>query len=157
MKHQRRTMIRGACHAAVLLVCGLAQAAPLEIRHFRTATFSLALRADTQALVSLAPLAERNFDFLPADRATERRNAGHYHLGDLTLRLRTAPGEWRDFSTNDARISVRTHPAGGDTLAAADITASLGSGLPLLVERRWHRDGRALALSFTLTNNTDAP
>src|SRR5687767_11538143 len=149
MKHQRSTMIR-ACLAAWILGCTSAQAAPPDTRSFRTATFSLVLRADTQALISLAPLGERDFDFLPVDRAAERRDAGHYHLGDLTLRLRTADAEWRDFSTNETRTPVRALPADGDTLAAADISASLGAGLPLVVERRWLKDGRALALSFTL-------
>lgn len=150
-------MIRVACRAALLLVCARTQAAPLDMHSFRTTTFSLELRADTQTLVGLAPLAERNFDFLPAGRAIERRGEGHYHLGDLTLRLRTAHGEWREFSTNDARIPVRALPVDGDTLAAADITASLGVGLPIHVQRHWRRDGRALALSFTLTNGTPAP
>jgi hypothetical protein len=149
--------MRTSIFVALLLTCAIAQAAPLETRAFRTPAFSLALRADTQTLTSLAPLAERDFDFLPVDRATERRDAGHYQLGDLTLRLRQSDGEWREFSTNHARIPVRALPAEGDTFAAADITASLGADLPLIVERRWRRDGRALALSFTLTNNTTTP
>jgi hypothetical protein len=156
MKQQRPTMIRVAFHAAMMLGCALAQAAP-DTRSFRTPTFSLVLRADTQTLVSLAPVGERDFDFLPVNRAAERRDAGHYHLGDLTLRVRTDNGEWRDFSTNDARIPVRTLPTEGDTLAAADITTSLGTGSPLRVERRWRKDGRSLVLSFTLTNVANAP
>jgi hypothetical protein len=121
-------------------------------RSHRTTTFDLVLHADTQTLAGLAPLGEREFDFLPDPKS--RRGAGHFQLGDLTLRTRAAGGEWREFSTHLARTPVRALPADGDTLAAADITSSLGVDAPVAVERRWRRDGRALVLSFTLSNPT---
>lgn len=126
---------------------------------FRTATFALALRSDTQTLASLAPLGEREFDFLPAHLERQRHADGCVHLGDLNLRVRTPGGEWRDYSTYRARRVLRALPADG-ALAAADITATLvdasGAGPPLAIERRWYADGRALVLAFSLTNASAA-
>ena len=42
-------------------------------------------------------------------------------------------------------------------LAAADISASMGAGIPLRVERQWVNDDGVLALRFTLVNSSNAP
>src|SRR5689334_4765107 len=128
----RRPLPRLFCAAlsAAWLIPTLAASPPT--REFRTATFSIALRSDTQTLASLAPLGEADFDFLPAHLEAQRRGDGYVHLGDLSLRLRSAGGEWRDFSSYRARQPVRALDTDG-TLAAADITATLGPDLPLSV------------------------
>jgi hypothetical protein len=138
--------------AALSTMLASADAAPLQMRDLRTPTFSLALRADTQTLASLAPLGERDFDFLPAGHEAERSADGFVHLGDLNLRLRTQGTEWRDISSSSRRVPVRPLPAEPGDLAAADMTATLGTSLPLAVERRWRVAGRALILAFTLRN-----
>jgi hypothetical protein len=148
---------RSRLFAAVLVALPFAipSGAADVTRSHRTPTFALELRADTQTLAALVPLAERDFDFLPDSKA--RSGAGHFQLGDLTLRTRTAGGEWREFSTHLTRTPVRALPADGDTFAAADITSMLGADSPVAVERHWRRDGRALVMSFTLTNRATTP
>jgi hypothetical protein len=118
----------------------------------RTPTLVARLRADTQTLASLSPVADRDFDFLPVHLAKQRRADGYAHLGDLNLRLRHG-GEWRDFSSYRHRAAVTVLTPGAGEFAAADIGATLGSP-PLRVIRRWRVDGRALVLSFSLTNTS---
>src|SRR5205085_6676359 len=86
-------------------------AAAPATREFRTPTFQLSLRADTQTLAGLAPIGETDFDFLPSHLEAQRRGAGYVHLGDLDLRVRNAGGEWRDYSSWLARRPVRALPA----------------------------------------------
>ena len=153
--HRRHTPL--PVYAALLAaLLTQAPAATLPTHDFRTPVFSLALRDDTQTLASLAPLGERDFDFLPAHLETQRRGNGYVHLGDLDLRVRSVGGEWHDHSSWHARQPVS---ALNDerAIAAADITATFGAGLPLSVERRWRADGRALVLAFTLTNDSATP
>lgn len=125
---------------------------------YSTKQFLLALRTDTQTLARLDPIADPGFDFTPGPREAERQYDGYAHIGDLNLRVRTADGApWQEFSSSAARRPVTALPAGGKTLAAADITASLGKDVPLTVERRWLNEGGALVLRFTLINNSRAP
>ena len=123
----------------------------------RTETFLVALRRDTQTLARLSPLSEPDFDFTPGGREAERQGDGYVHLGDLHLRLRTGSGRWLDFSSSKTRRPLRTLPTTGEELAAADMTATMGSGLPLLVERRWSHEGEALILRFVLFNPSTQP
>ena len=51
--------------AALLLSCAL----PAQAAETHTPTFVAQLRADTQTLASLSPVADRSFDFLPAHLA----------------------------------------------------------------------------------------
>jgi hypothetical protein len=128
--------------------------APIAKTAYRTAQFRLELRTDTQTLARLSPIAETGFDFTPGAREAERQGDGYVHVGDIHLRLRTEGGAWRDFSSAHQRRPIRRLAAGGATLAAADITASLGPDSPLRVERRWVAEGGALALRFVLTNTS---
>ena len=154
--------------AGLLLVAGIARAAdgssadgssaaaagaPAATLH-RTDTWIVALRDDSQTLARLSPRSEPTFDFTPGNRGAERHGDGYVHLGDLHLRLRAAGGEWRDFSSARSRRPVRALPATGDVLAAADIGATMGEGLPLAVERRWAHEGEALVLRFRLGNRS---
>ncbi|WP_267394291.1 MULTISPECIES: DUF5695 domain-containing protein [unclassified Sphingomonas] len=130
---------------------------PIQQTPLRTKTFDLALRSDTQTLSRLSPLGDAGFDFTPGAREPERAGDGYVHIGDINLRLRTAGGAWTDFATAHQRAPIRRLPAAGAVLAAADITASLGAGSPIRVERRWVNDHGVLALRFTLTNTTGQP
>jgi len=123
---------------------------------YSTPQLLLALRSDTQTLARLTPVADPEFDFVPGTRAVERRGNGYAHVGDLNLRLRSGDGPWQDYSSSRARKPVRVLPA-GRALAAADITATLGAGLPLAVERRWLNVNGALVLRFTLINRSARP
>lgn len=145
--------------ATLLLVSCAATA-----QEHRTPTFVLKLRADTQTLASLSPLtssmADRDFDFLPSNLAKQRRGSGYAHLGDLTLRLRTAGGPWQDFSSYRLRAPIKPLATDGNELAAADISLTMATStsakLPLRVTRRWRADGRSLVLTFSLTNTSTA-
>lgn len=127
---------------------------PIAASEHRTRTFLVALRRDTQTVARLSPRSEPSFDFTPGGREAERQGDGYVHLGDLHLRLRTAGGGWLDFSSSKSRQPVRALPTTGKELAAADITASMGAGLPLSVERRWSHEGEALGLRFVLSNTS---
>ena len=123
---------------------------------YSTPQLLLALRTDTQTLARLTPVADPSFDFVPGTRAQERRGDGYAHVGDLNLRLRSGDGAWQEFSSSRARQPIRVLPA-GRALAAADLSATFGAGLPLTVERRWLNDKGALVLRFTLINRSAQP
>ncbi|KQM81820.1 hypothetical protein ASE67_16585 [Sphingomonas sp. Leaf23] len=110
-----------------------------------------------QTLLHLSPRSEPDFDFVPGDRAAARRGDGYAQIGDLHLRLRSPGGAWRDFSSYRHRVPVRVLPAGGNVLARADLTATMGAGLPLSIERAWLRDRGAPVLRFTLHNRGTTP
>ncbi|TCP35560.1 DUF5695 domain-containing protein [Sphingomonas sp. BK235] len=131
-------------------------AAPATQTH-RVGGFTLALRRDTQTLASLRPDGATGFDFLPAAREAERAGDGYVHLGDLHLRLRVPGGPWRDFASAAARRPITPLPASPGLIAGADISATLGDGLPLRVERRWLAIDGAPVLRFTLTNTQATP
>ena len=132
----------------------------ISTKAYSTWQFLLALRSDTQTLARLDPIADPSFDFTPGQREPERQYDGYAHIGDLNLRLRAgdnSSGNWREFSSSAARRPIRALPAGGKTLAAADITDTMGKDLPLTIERRWLDEGGLLVLRFTLINNSRAP
>ncbi|WP_229261947.1 DUF5695 domain-containing protein [Duganella guangzhouensis] len=136
-----------------LLVLAFALPATAADQAYSTPQLLLALRGDTQTLARLTPVSDPSFDFVPGTRAEERRGNGYHHIGDLTLRLRSGDGAWQEYDSARARKPVRVLPATG-VLAAADITATLGTALPLTVERRWRKSGDGLALQFTLINRS---
>lgn len=123
----------------------------------RIGTLQLILRRDTQTLAGLSPLADPAFDFLPGKREPERQGDGFNHVGDIDIRLRMAGGRWRDFASAHHRGPIKPLPTGGMTVAAADITASMGSDIPLRIERRWVNVRGAPALRFTLINTSGTP
>ena len=132
-----------------------AQAAkPVATETYRTGSFTFALRRDSQTLARLSPTAFAAFDFTPSGRLAERQGDGFVHLGDLNLRLRTDGGQWRDFASSAKRVPVRALPAEGAVLAAADITPTMGAGLPLKIVRQWANDDGAVVLRFLLTNTS---
>jgi hypothetical protein len=126
-------------------------AAPVSARHV-VGALALTLDPASQTLLHLSPVAEPAFDFAPGDRAKERSGDGYVQIGDLHLRVRTPGGMWRDFASARHRVPVRALPAAGAVLARADMTATMGAGFPLTVERAWLRERGAPVLRFTLAN-----
>lgn len=130
---------------------------PIGKTEMQTTAFDLALRADTQTLAHLSPKGNTAFDFVPAAREPERAGDGYVHIGDIHIRLKTAGSDWQDFSSAHARKQIAALAGGNGVLAAADITASMGAGIPLRVERRWVNEAGVLAMRFTLVNTSSAP
>lgn len=128
----------------------------VKTKAYSTPKWLFALRVDTQTLARLTPVADPGTDFTLGPRVEERQFDGYRHLGDLTLKLRVAGGEWQTHSSFAARQPIRVLPA-VRVLAAADISASMGAGLPLTVERRWLNDKGALVLRYTLINHGKQP
>ena len=104
---------------------------PIQKTEMQTPAFDLALRADTQTLAHLSPKGNAAFDFVPAGREAERAADGYVHIGDIHIRLKTAGSDWQDFSSAHARKQIAALTGGKGVLAAADITASMGAGIPL--------------------------
>jgi hypothetical protein len=129
------------------------RSADAEITVLEAPDFMLSLQQSSQTLVSLAPKGVKGgFDFAPSGRFTQRLGDGAYRLGDLDLRLRVVGTEsWSDYSTAFKRARVTPLKLKG-TLAAADITATLGQGVPLKVTRTWSVVEGKLTLRYTLTN-----
>lgn len=148
-------MMRYGFLASLVVVCACAAPCESASLEFRTATLALTLRPDSQTVENLAPLGERDFDFVPA--AKGRHDDGFAQLGDLTLRFRGAGSEWRTVTSFEKRGPVRALTPRDGELAAADLSTTFGTDLPVAIERHWRRDGRSLAMAFTLTNNSSAP
>ena len=122
---------------------------------FDTPEFSLSLVRSSQTVAALQPKGAGDFDFTPGDLLAARSNNGYFHLGDLTLRLRTgSSGEWKNYSTAEVRKPVIALPATQDVLAAADLGPTLPADIPLRVTRTWALDRGKLILRFTLKNKT---
>jgi len=120
--------------------------------------FDLELVGASQTVAALRPEGAGGFDFTPGDWLERRSGDGFFHLGDLTLRLRSgATGAWQDYSTAAARQPVEALAASGPVLAAADLAPSLPAGIPLQVHRYWENAGGQLALRFELTNRSGQP
>lgn len=130
---------------------------PIATTKRHLATFDIGLRTDTQTLARLSPKTEPGFSFVPTKREAERAADGYNHLGDLNLRLRTPGRKWRDFASAHHRAPIKPLAATGGTIAAADITATMGDGFPLQVRRSWIADDDALVMRFAITNPTDQP
>jgi hypothetical protein len=125
---------------------------------FQAAGFELELVKASHTVAALRPSGVGGFDFTPGDWI-ERRAANRYvHLGDLTLRTRTAGDTaWRAWSTAAARRPVAALAAAPPVLAAADLAATLPPDIPLRVRRYWEvRDAR-LVLRFEVENPTGRP
>jgi hypothetical protein len=128
------------------------------VSDFDTPDFKLKLVKASQTVAALQPKGADEFDFTPADQIGVRAADGFYHLGDLTLRLRQSTnGDWKNFSTAEARKPVLPLHASGNTLAAADLTPTLPADCPLQITRSWGLDNGKLVLKFALKNKSSAP
>lgn len=124
-----------------------------------TPQFNLELVRSSQTVAGLKPKGEDGFDFTPSDLLEERNEDDYYHLGDVTLRIRTGQSkEWQEFSTASNRRPVQALDASGSVLAAADLNPTMGSwnsNLPLDVKRYWELEDGNLVLRFQLTNTSN--
>ncbi len=125
---------------------------------FDTPDFKLKLVKASQTLAALQPKGADGFDFTPGDRLERRAANGYHHLGDLTLRLRAGnSGAWQKYDTADARKAVQPLPASGQTLAVADLAATLPADIPIQVTRSWLIEDGRLVLRFDIKNRTNEP
>lgn len=139
------TWVKGSCSTASTTT------------NLETAEFCLSLTKASQTVASLKPKLVSGFDFAPADLVASRSTAGYFHLGDITLRLRTGTtGGWQNVTTASNRAAVTALSASGNVLAAADLSAALPSNLPLSVTRAWLNEGGRLVLRFTLHNKSSS-
>jgi hypothetical protein len=122
---------------------------------FETPNFRLKLVKASQTIAALEPKGEDGFDFTPADWLNRRNGDGYYHLGDLTLRLRTGKsGEWTRYSTADKRAPVKALES-SSFFAGALLNPTLAKNIPLQVREYWQVEGGHLVLSFELENTGD--
>jgi len=126
--------------------------APGKIRS-DSGPFAIALDSSSQVLSSLSPRTTPDFDFAP--KRPTGIAAGDYALGDIDIRFRSG-GDWLDVSTAFHRTAVKTLPATGDILAAADLTPALPAGCPVRVERRWIVAADTVILRFIVSNRSQA-
>ena len=125
---------------------------------FDTPEFKLKLVKASQTIAALQPKGSDGFDFTPADRLDRRAANGFHHLGDLTLHLRTSNGgAWQKYDTADTRKAIQALPVSGQTLAAADLAATLPADIPIQVTRFWLVEDGHLVLRFEIKNKTGAP
>ena len=120
-----------------------------------TPDFNLVLVKSSETVAALHPKTASDFDFTPGDLLTARSQDGFFHLGDVTLRLRSGnSGDWKNYSTATARAPVKPLPASGDILASADLSPTLPSDIPLQITRTWAIENSKLALRFTIKNTS---
>ena len=120
-----------------------------------TPDFTLTLVRSSQTVAALKPKSDGAFDFTPGDLLIARSQDGFFHLGDITLRLRTGTSrDWKNYSTSTARQPVVAMPASKTILAAADLTPTLPADFPLQISRAWVLEANHLVLRFTLKNKT---
>ena len=123
---------------------------------FKTTDFDLVLVRSSETVAALKPNSALDFDFTPGDLLVERSQDGYFHLGDITLRLRTSDsGDWQNYSTAKKRAPVIALSASGTTLAAADLSPTLPADIPLQIVRTWTNEDGKLVLRFKLKNRSD--
>lgn len=107
----------------------------------------------SQTLASIIS-SSSNFNFLPFDFLPRLAFNGAHHLGDITLRYRTASsGSWTSIDSASARSPVTVlNNLGADVIAAADLQPTLPRGLPFKVTREWVRVGADFGVRFNITN-----
>jgi len=125
------------------------------IHDYDTPDFTLSLVRSSQTVAALKPKGADGFDFTPGDLLVARSQNGYFHLGDLTLRLRTENStEWMNYSSAGTRVPVRALPASGSVLASADLTPTFSTDLPLQITRMWLLEDGKLTLRFVLKNKS---
>jgi hypothetical protein len=101
--------------------------------------------------VAAADIASGKFEFMPANQ--------RYYLGDINMRVRDSSSPGAPFTSlttsTKAAGAVPMTPAAGE-IAAANLTGTLNSKLPLSLERRYSKDasaeGNGVKMSFVLKN-----
>jgi Family of unknown function (DUF5695) len=127
-------------------------------QEFDTPDFALTLVRSSQTVAGLKPKGAGGFDFTPGDLLVARSKDKYFHLGDITLRLRTEnSGDWKNYSTAEARSPVTVLPSANGILAAADLAPTLPADIPLQITRTWVVEFGKLVLRFTLRNKSAEP
>jgi Family of unknown function (DUF5695) len=125
------------------------------VADFDTPDFTLSLVRSSQTVAALKAKGADGFDFTPGDLLPQRSQAGYFHLGDITLRLRVGEsGEWKNYSTAASRAPVTALGPADGILAAADLAPTLPPDFPLEILRSWTTAGGKLGLRFVLKNKT---
>ena len=120
-----------------------------------TPDLTLTLVRSSQTVAALKPKGAAGFDFTPGDLLVERSQNGYFHLGDIDFRLRTGiSGDWQNYSTSTARSPVTALPTAKGVLAAADLSPTLPSSVPLHITRTWALEQGRLVLRFSLKNKS---
>ena len=125
------------------------------VMDFSTPTIDLQLLKSSQTVSELKSR-ENGFDFTPHDRMDTRNGNGFYYLGDINLRLKTAPGKnWVSYSSASQRGAVQALPSDDPAiLSAANLANTFPDGFPLEINRYWQKKGDHLLLRFVLRNKT---
>jgi hypothetical protein len=124
---------------------------------FDTREFTLTLVRSSQTVAALKPKGAKDFDFTPGDLLIARSQDGYFHLGDITLRLRTGnSSEWNNYSTAAKRQPLVALSTANGILASADLAPTLPKDIPLQIARTWALESNKLVLRFTLKNKTSA-
>src|SRR3954463_9266004 len=83
-----------------------------------TPDFKLVLVKSSQTIAALNPKSATDFDFTPGDLLVARSQNGYFHIGDITLRLRSRNSdEWKNYSTATNRAPVKALPSSAQVLA----------------------------------------
>ena len=124
---------------------------------FDTPDFKLKLVKASQTVAALQPKTTPGFDFTPGDRLERRASNGFYHLGDITLRVRTDnTGPWQELDTAKARQPISTLPTSARVLASADLSPTLPASSPVQITRSWVVENGQLSLQFAIKNKTSS-
>jgi hypothetical protein len=116
-----------------------------------TSNFKARIVRNAQVLVSLTPTGS-SFDFLPADKISNRARNGVYHWGDITYRYRQAGAtSWTNADSAASRQPITALSTGAGVYANSDLKPTLPSG-PLQVTREWLDVSGDLGLRFTIKN-----
>ena len=126
---------------------------------FKTPLFQLGLLSSTQTVASLKTNDASPFDFTPGDRLKERDKNGFYHLGDITMGLRSVNDTgWTYYSSAKVRVDIDPVKSDDpDVLSAADLAKTLPAGIPVGIIRYWEKDGDNLVMRFEVSNISDKP
>lgn len=125
------------------------------IADYETPEFTLRLVKSSGTVAALKPKGAEGFDFTPGDLLVARSQNGYFHLGDITLRLRSeGSADWANYSTATSRLPVQELPASGNILASSDLAPTLPADIPLQITRRWSVENGKLTLGFELKNKS---
>ncbi|PPQ73464.1 hypothetical protein CVT24_007555 [Panaeolus cyanescens] len=123
-----------------------------------TTVFNVALVKDSQTLYSLKPRSNSGFDFIPADKMSQRQGNRNYHLGDITFRARASGSSaWISGDTSTNRRPVTAITPSGSSFASSDLTPTLPTNSPLNIVRQWVIDNENLQLLFVVKNTQSVP
>ena len=125
---------------------------------FTTKSFRLTLVNASQTVKQLSPFADTSFDYTPGDRIHQRDKDGLYHLGDINIILKKeGENSWTRYSTATKRQPVKKLPLEENMLAAADLTATLPTNIPVTIKRYWETENGDLVLRFQIINSSTFP